>query len=297
MTEPGAVNDPTETRLQLAGHWLQIGHPDRTLSELDSLIGDAALDVRAYLFRGAALHTLDRHAEAIDVLRDGLSRHGPFLLLLQVLGSALRAEGRLSEAESAYLQGLSLDPNEPDLLIGYALVCLTAGQAEKASALVERAASQAPESAAVAAARAQVAFALGKDKDMHRHSEKALSVDPEDPGARALHGTASMLTGDSRAGYQSLASAAAANPGDPDLRQAAREARLANHPLMRPLRPFQRFNPLVIWVGAVAVIYGLRLAGLAPLAALAAISWFAFCVYSWVAPPLLRRWINRKWGS
>ncbi len=291
------MNEPTEARLQMAGHWLQIGHPERTLDELQGLWGDAAVDYRAYLFRGAALHALDRNAEAVDVLKDGLAQHGPFLPMLHVLGSSLRAEGRLPEAEAAFLQGLSLDPNEPDLLIGYAHVCLAAGQAEKASALVERAASYAPESAAVSAARAKVAFALGKDRDMHRHSTEALSHDPEDPGARALHGTSSMLTGDSRSGYKSFASAAASQPGDADLRAAAREAKLMNHPLMRPLRPFQRFNPLVVWIGAVAIIYGLRIAGLAPLAFLFAIGWFGFCIYSWVAPPLLRRWLNRKWGA
>lgn len=291
------MNEPSEARLRMAGHWLQIGHPERTLDELQGLWGDAALDYRAYLFRGAALHALDRHTEAIDVLRDGLSHYGQSPLLLQVLGSALRAEGRLPEAEAALLQGLSMDPNEPDLLIGYAMVCLAAGQAEKAAALVERAASHAPESAAVSGARAQVAFALGKDKEMFRHTEEALSHDPEDPNARALHGTASMLTGDPRSGYRSLASAAAAHPDDPDLRAAARSAKLANHPLLLPLRPFQRFNPLVVWVCAIAVIYGLRAAHLGVAASVAAIAWFAFCVYSWVAPPLVRRWINRKWGS
>jgi len=291
------MNEPTEARLQMAGHWLQIGHPERTLDELQGLWGDAAVDYRAYLFRGAALHALDRNDEAIAVLRDGLTHYGPALPLLQLLGSALRAAGQLKEAESAYLQGLSLDPSEPDLLLGYALVCLAAGQTEKAAALVERAASFAPESAAVSSARAQVAFAQGRHKDMRRHSKKALSVDPEDPGAQALHGTASMLTGDARTGYRSLASAAASNPSDADLRAAAREAKLMNHPLLRPLRPFQRFNPLVVWIGAVAIIYGLRFAGLRPLAILFAIGWFAFCIYSWVAPPLVRRWINRRWGS
>jgi predicted Zn-dependent protease len=291
------VSEPTEARLQMAGHWLQIGHPERTLDELHGLTGDAALDYRAYLFRGAALHALDRNAEAIDVLRDGMAQHGPFLPMLHVLGSSLRCEGRLPEAEAAFLQGLSLDPNDPDLMIGYAHVCLAAGQAEKASALVERAASHAPESAVVSAARAQVAFALGNDRDMHRHSTEALSHDPEDPGARALHGTASMLTGDPRSGYTSLASAAASQPGDADLRAAAREAKLINHPLLLPLRPFARFNPLVVWIGAVAVIYGLRAAGLAPLSFAFAMIWLAFCVYSWVVPPLVRRWLNRKWGS
>lgn len=290
------MTEPAEAKLQLAGHWLQVGRPERTLDELQGLSGDEALDVRAYLFRGAALHNLQRYDEAIDVLRDGLSRFGPFVPLLQLLGSALRAVGRLPEAEAVYLDGLSREPNEPDLLIGYAMTCLAAGQATKAAALVERAASAAPESTAVAAARAQVAFALGKDKEMLRHSKEALAADPEDPAARALHGTSSMLTGDPRSSYQSLAAAAAANPGDPDLREAARDARLANHPLMLPLRPFQLVNPLVVWIGAVAIIYGLRAAGLRPLAVVAAIAWFGFCIYSWVAPPLLRRWLNRRWS-
>jgi len=289
------VNEPTEARLRMAGHWLQIGHPERTLDELQGLMRDAALDYRAYLFRGAALHALGRNTEAIDVLRGGLAHHGPFLPMLQMLGSSLRSEGRLPEAEAAFLQGLSLDPNDPDLLIGYSRVCLAAGQAEKAGALVERAASHAPESAAVSAARAQVAFALGNDRDMHRHSTEALSHDPEDPGARALHGTASMLTGDSRSGYTSFASAAASQPGDADLRAAARQARLINHPLLLPLRPFARVNPMVVWIGAVAIIYGLRAAGLPLLSFAFAMIWLAFCVYSWVVPPLVRRRLNRKW--
>jgi tetratricopeptide (TPR) repeat protein len=291
------MSEPTEARLQMAGHWLQIGHPERTLDELQGLWGDAAVDYRAFLFRGAALHALDRNTEAIAVLRDGLSRHGLSVPFLHLLGSALRVDGQLQEAEAAYLQGLSLDPNEADLLLGYALVCLAAGQTEKASALVERAATFAPESAAVSSARAQVAFAQGNHKEMRRHSQEALSADPENPGAQALHGTASMLTGDSRTGYRSLASAAASNPADDDLRGAAREAKLMNHPLLRPLRPFQRFNPLVVWIGAVAIIYGLRFAGLRPLSILFAIGWFGFCIYSWVAPPLVRRMINRKWGA
>ncbi|GAA1571460.1 hypothetical protein GCM10009789_26280 [Kribbella sancticallisti] len=291
------MTEPAEARLQMAGHWLQIGHPERTLDELKGLWGDAAVDYRAFLFRGAALHSLDRNMEAADVLRDGLARYGPNVPMFQVLGSALRAAGELTDAETAYLNGLSLDPNDPDLLLGYAMVCLAAGQTEKASALVERAASHAPESAAVSSARAQIAFAQGRHKDMRKHSEKALSIDPEDPGARALHGTASFFTGDPRTGYRSLASAAASNPNDHDLREAARAAKLINHPLLRPLRPMQRFNPLVVWIGAVAVIYGLRAVGLGPLSTVVAFGWLGFCVYSWVAPPLVHRMINRKWGA
>jgi len=50
-------------------------------------------------------------------------------------------------------------------------------------------------------------------------------------------------------------------------------------------------------LGVVAIIYGLRAVGLAPVSFAFAMIWLAFCVYSWVVPPLVRRWINRRWGS
>ena len=44
------------------------------------------------------------------------------------------------------------------------------------------------------------------------------------------------------------------------------------------------------------LIYGLRLIGLPVLSAVVAVVWLVFCVYSWVAPPLVRRWMRRHWG-
>ena len=44
-------------------------------------------------------------------------------------------------------------------------------------------------------------------------------------------------------------------------------------------------------------LLGRPVAGLAPLSFAFAMIWLAFCVYSWVVPPLVRRWINRKWGQ
>jgi hypothetical protein len=65
---------------------------------------------------------------------------------------------------------------------------------------------------------------------------------------------------------------------------------------MLPVRPFIRFGPLKTWLAALVVIYGLRLAGLPILAVAAGLIWALLCVYSWVVPPLLRRWMRRHWG-
>jgi predicted Zn-dependent protease len=278
----------------MAAHWVQIERPEQALETLGGLSGDAAVSVRAAILRGAALHALERYDEAVNVLRDGIGRHGPAVPLLDLLGRSLGELGRLGEAEAAFLDALRVQPAEPGLLCGYARICVLAGQSDKASALVERAASYAPEDPLIVRMRAQVAFARGKDRAMLRYGREAMAIDPQDQAAQVLYGSASMLTGDPTSGRRLLGAAAASRPGDPELLEAAREAKLAAHPLMWPLRPLARFNPLVVWAAAVAVIFVLQGAGLSRLAGVAVVVWLVFCAYSWIAPPLLRRWLGRR---
>jgi hypothetical protein len=47
------------------------------------------------------------------------------------------------------------------------------------------------------------------------------------------------------------------------------------------------------WLLALAVIVGLRAAGLRTLATLVAVGWLLYCVWSWTAPWLVRRLTRR----
>jgi hypothetical protein len=44
-----------------------------------------------------------------------------------------------------------------------------------------------------------------------------------------------------------------------------------------------------------ALLGGSSAAGLAELSAVVALLWLVLCVYSWVVPPLVRRWVRRNW--
>nr|WP_246402260.1 tetratricopeptide repeat protein [Jiangella mangrovi] len=244
------------------------------------------------MLRAVALSGQQRWAEVIEVIREGFALHGPVGVYFPIIGDALRKLGRLQEAESAYLEGLRHWPNDADLLLGYARVCVDAGQADKAAALADRAAAQNPEHPLLDKDRATIAFAQGKHTEMHRHTTQALAGDPDDVAARALHGAAAHSTGDHDAAYRSLARAAANEPGNAPLLEAAREARMIRHPLMRPLTVFGTVNPLALWLGAILVIGVLNAAAPQPAGFVAAIVWLVFCVYSWVVPPVLRRWLD-----
>jgi tetratricopeptide (TPR) repeat protein len=274
--------------LALAEHWLERARPDRALDALSRVTGEQAVSARAFRLRALAHHLADEDQAAVDIARSGLASHGPDLGLLGVLAQALADLGRTAEAERACLDGLALDPHSVWLLCIYAKLCGLAGQHDKARQLLERAAAQEPDARQVVHTRAVLAIARGDDAEAQRVIGAMLAADPDDAGAHALRGLAASQRGDATTAYAGFRAAAAGNPQNRHMVEAARTLRVVNHWLLWPLRPFQRFSTFQIWITVVLVHLGLRLAGLDAVTVPLAVVWVAFCVYSWIAPPVVR---------
>jgi Flp pilus assembly protein TadD len=230
-----------------------------------------------------------------EAARAGLGAAGPDPDLLRQLGRAEHTLGRSEVAERALLDGLALAPQDVDLLCTYADVCAANGQVDKAAKLVERAAAVEPHAPVVYATRIQVAYARGDDRTAQRISREFVAEYPENPAAHALLGSTSAVRGQVGPAYAGFRQAAAAMPTEQVFAESAMDLQIARHPLMLPLRPILRFGALKTWAVAVAAIFGLRALGLPALSAVVAVLWLLFCVYSWVVPPLVRRWLRRNW--
>ncbi|MEQ4303281.1 tetratricopeptide repeat protein [Plantactinospora sp. B6F1] len=288
MTAPSPV-------LARAEALLLADRPQEALAELSRLPADEAVDVTATRLRCAALGHLDRWSEVVEAAGAGLAAAGPDPDLLWHLGRAEHRLGRPQVAERALLDGLALAPHDVDLLCTYADLCAANGQPDKAAKLVERAAALEPDSPVVYATRIQVAFISGDDRTAERISREFVAAHPEHPAAHALLGGTSAARGRLGTAYQGYRQAAASMPTEQTFAESALELRIAQHPLMLPVRPVLRFGVLKVWLGAIAVIFGLRAAGLPAFAAVAGLLWLLFCVYSWIVPPLVRRWLRRNW--
>lgn len=274
---------------------LAADRPEEALRELAVLPESDAMSALVFELRAAALLQLERWSEAGDAARAGLAAGGPDPDLLCQLGLAEYRLGRHETAERALLDGLAIAPEDVSLLCVYARLCLEHGQLDKARRLVDLAAAQQPDAPTVYATRVQLAHASGDDALAQRISREFVAAHPENAQAHALLGGTSAARGQVRSAYSWLRQAVANDPADRDYAKAAYEARIALHPLMLPVRPFARFGAVKTWIAAIVVIYGLRALGLYPLATVAGLAWFALCVYSWVVPPLLRRWLMRRW--
>jgi len=274
---------------------LRVGRPADALAELHRLPTATALSLPGYVVRVAALLQLEQTREAADAARAGLVDCGPQAPLLGLLASAQHQLGDLPGAEQSLLAALAIEPGDADLLCRYALVCLAAGQVDKADRLLARAAQIDPDGVLVHTVRIQVAYARGEDRRAEQLSREFLAAHPDHAVAHALHGSTAASRGRLGDSYASMRQAVAREPADRDLADAAAEARLWAHPLLVPLRPVARLGMFKSWAIAVGIMLTLRAVGLPLVAALFSLAWFLLCVYSWVVPPLLRRWLRRRW--
>ncbi|WP_026207916.1 tetratricopeptide repeat protein [Catelliglobosispora koreensis] len=283
--------------LKRAQALLMADRPQEALRELATLSAEEAMHPGAFYLRAAAFSQLDQHAETVTAARQGLEAGGPDPDLFQLIGDAERQQGHLEAAEQALLSGLSLAPNHLGLLCSYAAACMAANQLGKAAKLVERAAAQAPTAAAVYAIRIQLAYTRGEDRKAQEIAREFVAEYPESAAAHALLGGTSANRGQVREADAGARQAVAADPTVGDYAELALETRIARHPLMTPVRPFIRFGPIKTWIAAIAIIYGLRMLKMPMLAGVFAIGWFLLCVYSWVVPPLVRRWMKRRYRA
>ncbi|SCE71517.1 tetratricopeptide repeat protein [Micromonospora mirobrigensis] len=276
---------------------LDLNRAEEAMTELSRLAGPEATQRRAFQLRAAALTDLQRWSAVADTARQGLGETGPDAELLGRLGLALRHQGDHAGAERALLDGLAREPQQVWLLCQYADLCTMVGQTGKAAQLVDRAAALAPEHPLVWVSRFQLAYAAGDDRTAQRIARDYLGRWPDHPAALFLHGAIAGERGQVGLAQQSFGQAVAQDPTDADYADAAWQSRVYAHPLLLPLRPLYRLGVLRTWLIAVGTIVALNVAGLEPVAALVGLLWLGYCVWSWVAPTLVRRLVLGRWRS
>ncbi len=291
------MSDATHRALALARHFSQIEQPEKVLQTLEGADDAALEDVEYWALRGAALFDLDRFDDAARVLTKGLEIDPEDIQLLYLLARTESARGDLADGERHILEALRLAPENAELLLAYAILVARAGQFAKARALMDKAAQIEPQAEGLPACRFILATLEGKDKPAQRHSEQWVAENPEDPHAIAVSGIAMGDQGKAVRGYRRLRSAASLDPRVVEgMEDVFEERRLWSHWSLKPLWPILRFGAGKVWFAAIAIMLALNLAGLRRAAALFALAYLVLVIYSWVAPPIVRRLLKRRYG-
>jgi len=276
----------------LAEHYLEIGQPERALSALELTSSDEAVD--AWRLRAHAYLELERYDEATEAATRGLAEEPNHVELLGALGIAEWHRNALASAERALLAALEIAPDDPQLLSTYAHVVASAGQFDKARRLIDRASELDPDDAHVARTRMELAYLSGRDREAEEHGVEALALDPEDAQTHSILGGVAAERGQIRRGARHLRGAAELDPSVANYALGAREARKWTHPLFWPLWPINRFGPGPVWIVGVACLIVSERVAPPTVSWVVLVVWLVFVAYSWIAPPLLERWLERR---
>jgi tetratricopeptide (TPR) repeat protein len=277
------------TGLAAAQRYIEVGRPARALEVLGGLDGETAGSLEARRLRGYALLGVEDYARAAETAREALEDDPDGVEFLYLLSLAEEQQGRLGEAEAAVLAALELMPEDVQLLCQYADVLMAASQLDKAGRLLDVAAGLDPESPDVLQGRLALAYLNADDREARALSAQLLAMDPESVRGHRMLGVLDFNQGNAVRSAERFAEAVRHDPANERFAADAREAKALSSPLWAPIRLVGRFGVAQTWVAYIVVAFGLRAAGLTAVAAVVGIAWLLLCIYTWVAPPILRR--------
>lgn len=272
---------------ELARHYLEVDQPQRALEALGRQ--QDVDDPEVWALRGWALIDLDRHDESVEVARAALGRWPGDVDFLRLLAVGEAHRDHLAEAESAVLSALELEPDDTHLLCAYADTLMRGGQLDKAADVLELAERADPDDMLVIRMRLNLAYLRAQDGEARELAEELLSRDADDYQGQVMLGGLDLEKVRLASAERRFGTAIRSDPSSEGVARSARVVRTMRSPLYWPLLPFERFGPGPTWLVAIAVIFGLRAAGLETASGIAALGWLALCIYSWTAGALLQR--------
>jgi predicted Zn-dependent protease len=248
------------------------------------------------LFQAARADWLDdRNPQARDtvaqLLRHAPEHHGGRILLFELLLEA----GEVVPAVELVLQLLRENPFDADLCARYARLMLRTLHFDKAGRLAADAVRLDPGSDAGLRAQALCDLVTQRRSMDSAALQRMLQQHPDDYHTLELVFVALLQDGRTHAAHSVARTLLRARPSDPLALQRVQALALQTHWTMWPLWPMTRFGwpaVIVLWLGSVLALNLLR--GPAPqLAALLSPVLLGYVIYSWVWPPLLKRWLQR----
>jgi tetratricopeptide (TPR) repeat protein len=282
--------------LGLARHYLEVGRPGDALAALERAGGSDPEQPEYSLLRGRALYALERWREGAEAARIGLRRAPHHVGLLNLLALCELEDGKAAEAATTLARGLEIEPQNEVLLANRALVLARLGEFSEARRAVADATRIAPTSAHVLRMRALVAVRAG-DREARQFVEELLAHEPEDELAHLLQGSLAAGRKSYAAALRAFDEAARLDPANTDLAGVARQARVAAHPLLAPVRPVWRLGRWRSYFLFLALSFGLAAAGLKSLRVVVVGIWLLIVLLSWTGPRLVRWRARRKYGD
>jgi tetratricopeptide (TPR) repeat protein len=289
---PDAADDPAAVAAQ-AGALLDRRRTDQARALLAPALARHPDDTGLLYESARADYLEDANGRARDTLAHVLRLAPGDVNARWLLFLAQMDDGQLADAELLVIELLREHPQHAPFYAGYCRLMLRALDFEKARALVDEALRHAPDDDACLRARTLCDLIDGRGDSAALG--RLVAQDPSDVYTLRLVVSALSQRGRLRQAHRLAQELLRSQPGDAQLLELVQTLATATHWSMVPLWPMQRWGwtaSIALWVGAIALLQLMR--RVAPeQTGVVSVVVLGYVAYSWIWPPLLRRWIRR----
>jgi predicted Zn-dependent protease len=286
----------SDHHLQIA-RLIEVGRTQEARKVLGRAMQEAPEDPSNLYFAGAIAFEEDKVAEAREAVEQLLARAPDHHRGRELLVRVMIEEKRYVEAERLVIDLLREDPDDADLYATYAYVMMLTLHVDKSRALVDEALRLEPANPLAQVLDVLLRLAKGSAGGAMPRLAEMIGQSPE---AAHVAWTAALVLSEQGRTTEALEIARSilrAQPNDEDVVDFVITLKQVSHWSSWPLRPLHRYGwaaSAVIWavivigLNAARAFLPLRIA--LPLAIFA----IAYMIYSWVQPPLLKKWLKAR---
>jgi tetratricopeptide (TPR) repeat protein len=276
---------------------IEIGRYAEARRLVERVLRETPADPDAHFYAARIARALDDELNARAHVEQALAadptHFGARVVLYQVLCDAREH----AEAEAVIQALIREDPEEPELFALYARLMLKTLHVDKAGRLADEALRLDPSNALARMQSVLVSIVRG---ERARTEDQLAELIKDDPEGTAAAATLFVALVEQRRHREALAlgqQLLRAHPDNAHFVDALVELRAVTHWLMWPAYPLVRWGwggSAFLWAGALVLFGVLRASGAGPIAGTLALAYIAYCVYTWVAPSLVRRWVAAR---
>lgn len=276
---------------------IEIGRYAEARRLVERILHETPGDPHAHFYAARIAHALEDAATARTHIEQALavdpSHFGARIVLYELMCDAKEH----AEAEAVIQALIREAPEEAELFALYARLMLKTLHVEKAGRLADEALRLDPTNTLARVESVLVSIVRG---ERARTEDQLAELLKDDPEGRAAAGTLFVALVEQRRHREALAlgqQLLRANPNNHQFVNAVVELRALTHWLMWPAYPFVRWGwgaSAAIWAGALLLFGYLRANGAGSVAGTLSLAYIGYCVYTWIAPSLVRRWVAAR---
>lgn len=240
----------------------------------------------------------DNNDEARAGLHRLLSRDPEHFAARSLLAIVYLEGGEMAECEAVLLELLKDYPEEAHLYARYAMLMYRTLHVPKAQALAREALRLDPEDELALTACLIGDMIDGRAVDAKESLSTLMLRHPESISTAHMLITHLVSRGQYRAAKRIAIELLKLNPSSPEVLSLVVELETISHWSLLPLWPLQRWGwgaSIGLWVLTLVLI---KVTGQYAPQAVGPVSFalIGYCIYSWIYPPLLKRWLKRRAG-